>query len=288
MGQATAAHPATKCIWCTQPTSPFEPEEHIVGEGLVGEQLFQVQHADGGVRELALVLRDGQVCGACNHCNGRLDEYLQKQFGFLNVYWNPIGTKSGKPASAQMPGMYAQRRDGGIHVSVSNSDQPIVNLQGKRIGPPRQKPNAVQVESFGLEGDIARIQLTQPFRINKRLSRALHKIAFELLCLQEGAAFVLDPYFVPIREYVLHGRGSRRIVFGTKGPVGSWEKPSFRLTNLTGRRDWYAELRLGLSFYVDLSPESVLLGRFDPVVGKEEGLVAWDDVKGILPTDKTD
>src|SRR5437879_10452586 len=98
MGQATAAHPATKCIWCTQPTSPFEPEEHIVGEGLVGEQLFQVQHADGGVRELALVLRDGQVCGACNHCNGRLDEYLQKQFGFLNVYWNPIGTKSGKPA----------------------------------------------------------------------------------------------------------------------------------------------------------------------------------------------
>ena len=38
--RATNVGSIHRCIWCTNPTTPDEPEEHILGEGLVGERPF--------------------------------------------------------------------------------------------------------------------------------------------------------------------------------------------------------------------------------------------------------
>jgi hypothetical protein len=93
----------------------------------VGDRPFEIKFTSGHVVSAELVLRNGEVCGGCNERNGRHDEYLQKQMGFMRVYWNPVGTKSGRAATAQTPGMYAERREGGIHITLNDRGPTIVN-----------------------------------------------------------------------------------------------------------------------------------------------------------------
>src|SRR5918998_1166727 len=111
--QCCVETPFMNCIFCLIETG-HEPVEHIFPEGLVGHQPFEVKY--GSIiadPRTYLLLKNGEVCTSCNTILGRLDEYLQKQFGFLRTCWNPVGTKSGNHASAQRHGMHAERRKDG-------------------------------------------------------------------------------------------------------------------------------------------------------------------------------
>src|SRR5438128_2255012 len=118
------------CIWCLTSTTAAEPWEHILPEGLVGHMLFHLQSADGSIAgpDVELCLKSGEVCGRCNHKNGRLDEYLIEQLGLLRVYWNAMGTKHGRPATAGRPGMFAERREDGLHVTLNGQGHTIRNV----------------------------------------------------------------------------------------------------------------------------------------------------------------
>src|SRR5207249_10912353 len=96
------------CMFCRAVTHR-EPVEHIVPEGLVSHQPFQVNFGSiiAEPRKF-LVLDQDEVCRRCNHKLGHLDGYLQDQLGFLRTYWNDVGTKSGRPVSASRPGMFAK------------------------------------------------------------------------------------------------------------------------------------------------------------------------------------
>jgi hypothetical protein len=225
-----------KCrIFCKNPTDA-EPIEHIVAEGLIGHQQFQV--AGYGLqpeRELYLVLEEDQVCGACNRGPlAALDEYLQKQFGFLKVLWNPKGTKSGKPAKAERPGLYAIHRPDGPLIAINAEAKKVFAGDGVVIQPSKGHPESVRLESLDVNGRLASISFSQPMRMNKRFIRGLHKIAFELLCLQQGWEYVVDSRFDPIREYIIHGKGNRGIVF-SNDPVGTPEMPFFVCIPYQGR-----------------------------------------------------
>jgi hypothetical protein len=77
-----------RCIYCGVPTTSAEPVEHIALEGLVGDQTFNETLGDGtATRPVRLQLENGEVCGSCNRQLSPLDSYVQKQFGFLKVYW---------------------------------------------------------------------------------------------------------------------------------------------------------------------------------------------------------
>src|SRR6266496_1673102 len=177
------------CIFCGTPTHR-EPVEHIVPEGLVGEQPFQVNYGSiiAEPRKL-LVLDHDEVCRRCNHRLGGLDQYLQNQLGFLRTYFNPVGTKSGRPASASRKGMFAQRKADGPYLSLNMEQHSVVTADGVRIAPASGDEMAVRVTDFKIEGRISSMKVHQPTRMNKRFERALHKIGFELLCLNRGTEF---------------------------------------------------------------------------------------------------
>ena len=261
-----------------------EPVEHIAPEGLVGHQPFQVSFGSiiAEPRKY-LVLDHDEVCRRCNHKLGRLDGYLQDQLGFLRTYWNPVGTKSGRPASASRPGMFAQHKADGPHVSLNMEDHPIVTPDGVRIPPAGTDQMAVHVKDFKIEGRVATLTIRQPTRMNKRFVRALHKIAFELLCLNRGPDFVLHSKYDPLREYILHGRGSREMILTCSAEAGSWEQPHLGLRYDPSWPGWLGIIRLAATFYIDLSPTNLFFAKASPAELIANNMMKWSDKDGGKP-----
>jgi len=265
-------------------TTQREPVEHIVPEGLVGHQPFQVGFGSIIAEPRKYLLLDhDEVCRRCNHKLGRLDGYLQDQLGFLRTYWNPVGTKSGQPASARRPGMFAEHKADGPHVSLNMEDHPIVTPDGVRIPAAGSNEMAVRVKDFKVEGRFATLTIQQPTRMNKKFVRALHKIAFELLCLNRGPDFVLHHKYDPIREYILHGRGAREMVLTCSAEIGSWEQPHFGLRHDPSWPGWLAIIRLGATFYIDLSPTNAFFAKASPAELIANNMMKWSDKDGGKP-----
>ncbi len=273
----------SRCIFCEKPTNR-EPVEHIVPEGLVGHQPFQVSFGSiiAEPRKY-LVLDHDEVCRRCNHKLGGPDDYLQDQLGFLRTYFNPVGTKSGQPVSAVRKGMFAVRKADGPHVSLNMEKQPVVTPDGVRINPGGTDEMAVRVSGFKVDGRLATMTIHQPTRMNKKFVRALHKIGFELLCLNRGPDFVLNPKFDPLHEYILHGRGSREMVMTCSAEVGSWEQPHFGLRHDPTWPGWLAVIRLGATFYVDLSPANEFFGKADLAQLEANNMMKWSDKESGKP-----
>jgi hypothetical protein len=271
------------CIFCGAATHG-EPNEHIVPEGLVGHQPFRVSFGSiiAEPRKY-LVLDHDEVCRRCNHKLGKLDQYLQEQLGFLRTYWNPVGAKSGRAASAARRGMFAQHKSDGPHISLNMENHPVVTPDGVRIPPAGSDEMAIRVSDFKVEGRFVTVTIQQPTRMNKRFVRALHKIAFELLCLNRGADFVLQEKYDPIRNYVLHGRGSREMVLTSSAEAGSWEQPHFALRHDASWPGWLGIIRLGATFYIDLSPANEFFAKADLAQLEANNMMKWSDKGGGKP-----
>jgi hypothetical protein len=274
-----------RCIWDRKATTGQEPREHILGEGLVGEQTFYA-HTPYGARigpGTDLCLRAGEVCGDCNHRNGRLDQFLVDQFGLFRVYLNPVGTKKGRPATAVRPGMFAERRGDEMHVTFNGEKYPVRNVHGVTVGPTKGKEHAVRIDDWSVVDGVARWKFHQPISLSKLFNRALHKIAFELLCFQAGPEYVLDSRFDPIRDYVLYGRGTRRFALWPRANGENWATPSLSLNTHPEWGEWVAILDLAARFYVDLSPRcELLMEKMRLTEASRLGLVVLEDGKGAL------
>jgi hypothetical protein len=169
------------CIFCRTKTDN-EPREHIIPEGLVGHQSFEIKLGSEIVEPSRFLIFDkGEVCNRCNNRLSKLDHYLQQQVGFLKTYWNPIGTKSGKPATSIRPGMFAIRKQEGPNITLNMEKYSIHNNDGFKVQPRGNSDLGVTVSNFNVVGNVANLTIRQPIRINKKFIRALHKIAFELL-----------------------------------------------------------------------------------------------------------
>jgi hypothetical protein len=116
--------------------------------------------------------------------------------------------------------------------------------------------------------------------MNKRFLRGLHKIAFELLCLQKGRAVVLSSCYDPLRKYIFQGKGSREIVLTTSADEGTWERPLFYVDRQLGWPGYLAALVLGTCFYIDLSPENSFFSRAHREDFAAAGLMRWSDRDG--------
>ncbi len=269
--------PFVNCIFCGTATSQ-EPREHIVPEGLVGHQPFEIKFGSIVAAPKRLLLLDhDEVCRRCNNRLGMLDQYLLQQLGFLRTYWNPIGTKSGKAATAQRRGMYAVARSEGPHIVLNMESHAIVTPEGVRINPADKDELAVRVKDFKVNGRIATMTIQQPVRMNKRFMRALHKIAFELLCFQKGPELVLDPAYDPVRSYILRGQGNREMVLTRSAEAGGWEQPYFGLQHELAWPGWLATLRLASTFYIDLSPANTFFEKASQGQLTASNMIKWCD-----------
>jgi hypothetical protein len=263
------------CIFCRGATKN-EPVEHIALEGLFGHQPFT---SSTGIIQSEnknfLVLDKDQTCGGCNGIFKKPDEYLQEQLGLLKVLWNEKGTKHGKPAKVERPGFYAVRRPDGPYIALNTSTKKIFTEDGIAVHPAKNHPRAIRLKRFTKQGMFFKASVEQPIRMNKLFVRALHKIAFELLCFNQGPEYVLDHRFDPVREYIRYGSGYRCILFD-KGPNDIREVPTLGLWQY-GTQDWLAGIAF---FFVDLSPENYLFEKSDMNKRTEENFIKWSDKDG--------
>ena len=116
--------------------------------------------------------------------------------------------------------------------------------------------------------------------MNKRFMRALHKIAFELLCFQKGAPLVLEPGYDPLRRYILLGRGNREMVLTRSAEVGGWEQPHFGLQHEPAWPGWLGIIRLASTFYIDLTPDNVFFANAAAANLMTNNLLRWSDQDG--------
>lgn len=278
-----------RCIFCLEPTNN-EPDEHIVPESLVGDRPFSYKfrgpHGSRTIPAVPLVLDQDEVCGACNKgVLAKLDGYLQKQLGVFKAWMNPIGNKRGRPVKVIRPGLFATNIDGHPHLVLNASDKKTVTRDGIIVPPTDGGVMSIKIHPFREEGGAVAFTFTQPMRINKRFVRALHKIAFEMLCLSQHEADperLLDPAYNPIRDYVLKGRGRRCILVDvTPTPLDRLRVTTVKITSAGDPLASYGDISLGgLQFKVDLTPDNCLLTDLDELLWKELGWMRWWDSSG--------
>jgi hypothetical protein len=249
-------------------------------EGLVGEPCFDVTYRSIAAPSRKLILDNDEVCRRCNRCLGKLDSYLIHQCGFLRTLWNRTGTKSGKSATAERPGMFAYRGPHGPQLVLNSTRRPVIAPGGHTATPSSSHPLAVNVTDFKLRGAIGEVSFVQRMRFNKKVMRAIHKIAFELLCFQKGRALVLEEHFDDLREYILKGKGNRSLIMTMSATVSELGTPSFGLEHRDGWPGWIAKIQLGSTFWVDLTPGNAFVTGADIAELHRNGMVVWSDRGG--------
>jgi hypothetical protein len=257
----------TNCILCRAPTSG-EPEEHIAPEGLIGDLEFVSSDPTRPATE-RLVLSNDEVCKKCNtERTSRLDEHLQKQLAFIKPFLNRVGTKRGRPATTILPGSYARGGPNGPDVVFNAADIAITH-EDDIIPPAKGEPRAV---SSSFDESSGTIRVSYSMKFTKKFIRALHKIAFELLCKHEGAEYVLHERFDALRGYILRGTGVRwvAVLRGNVAGPSMWQ-PGFYLER-HGDDNWIVEVNLGGVYRIDLSTDSDAIRR---VAHNEQAREQW-------------
>lgn len=160
----------SRCLFCLREDRPFTSVEHVVPEGLGNKEI---------------ILPAGVVCDGCN--NGKLSDVDQKLVDFdplalLRVKY-AVPTKVGKMPKAQLGDALVQRTSPS-HVHI------------------KTEGNKTVWEVPGGHGFKFRGRRPLNARHTRELTRALFKIALELIYLEEGPDVAFAARFDPVREMV--------------------------------------------------------------------------------------
>jgi hypothetical protein len=143
-----------------------------------------------------------------------------------------------------------------LHFNAENYG--VTASDGTPVGPSNQKHDSVKVTEFNVTGNVARLTFQSGLTLSKVLFRAIYKVGFELLCLQEGYDKVIDPRYDPLRDYIRYGRGRRALIFGSCNAASLHEGLYLKMDSMPGTPDWVATIIMGMTIYVDLSPDHLL------------------------------
>jgi hypothetical protein len=91
---------------------------------------------------------------------------------------------------------------------------------------------------------------------------------------------VLDPVFNGIREYILLGHGNREIIITQSGDASTMDKPHFGLHYDPAWPGYLCEIRLGMTFFIDLSSSNTFFSNVDHSVLASNDLILWSDKDG--------
>lgn len=176
--------PTEPCIFCRNVPSHWPAEEHIFPESIGCPQGFVLQGAE-----------------VCTPCNNRLSKADSKLIEVMSAF-RPLGrfkTKKGKWQRGDL-GNATFQRTGSNALELELHKRPMRRGEG--------------VDHFSIEKlpTHVRVNMSVRQRFDGRLSRGLHKIAFESLCLMRGRSAALDSSLDAVREYVLGTVGSLRHV----------------------------------------------------------------------------
>jgi len=150
--------------------------------------------------------------------------------------------------------MRAEHRREGPYFALNAESHPITTHEGAVV-PPVSRDGPIKIRPIERHGALVKFGFSFDMALKKKSIRALHKIAFEMLCLQAGSFEVIDRRYDPLREYILKGRGTRAVIMGAPSDPDNLG-PEITLERVPVIAEWVATLKLGCTFFVDLSPEN--------------------------------
>lgn len=193
--RVAASQPRVReCLFCRSTTNRFSTVEHIVSESMVGDS--------------EKVLRKA-VCTPCNHgVLSNLDDELGKflPIAFMRTVFG-IPNKRGKIPPTRAANALIEARPSALE-KLQPHQHVHVNAQSERVWQDTEGGF-----KLGLEGR----RMTRKYV--STLVRALYKITLELIYLDHGRKFALDPRFDDIREIVLGKRDFHGyLMIGNRAP----------------------------------------------------------------------
>ncbi len=232
------------CIWCKRVTKDKDIE-HVFPAAL------------GCPDEISL---PGEVvCKACNNRLSRLDLAVCDEFD-LFAFFSGVPRRGGKPPQVLNRGnLIATFEPGGPTISINMGSAPSTSHINKPLGAYGGAKRNIKA-SIAINGDQATVSGNAQFGQGRHFLRGLVKIAFSSYTYHLGPQAASSNLFDPVRDFVLHGQGSRHALV-TKGIDNE-----YRLTThgpFVGQDGGCCvEFRIAcLNFLVDLSPDESAFPR---------------------------
>ncbi|MCW2247863.1 hypothetical protein M2352_003497 [Azospirillum fermentarium] len=225
-----------KCIWCKKDDQ--EPSiEHIIPEALGCPEGF--------------VLTGGIVCRACNNGLASLDRAVIDDFDFP-AFLAGIPRKGGRSPAimnrGNVKGTFGRK---GPEISFNMDKHPVQAHDGTVL-PPVGGSNRHIRASFERRGMMGKVSFSAEIGRNPKFVRGIVKIAFSSAAYFLGPEIVMSDEFDNIRNFVINGRGNRKIIMLMGDCDSYYNHASPPFVNDTG--DYTVRFRLAyIDFLVDMS-----------------------------------
>jgi hypothetical protein len=252
-----------QCIWCSKKTADRDLE-HIFPAAL-------------GCPD-HMTLSGNAVCKRCNNKLSKLDLAVCDEFD-LFAFFSGVPRRGRKtPQVLNRGNLIATIEPSGPKISINMDPDPSPSHMKQQLGPYGGSPRNVKAK-IAVSGELASISAQVPFGQGKNFVRGLLKMAFSCFTYHLGPEVASSNRFDPVREFVMHGKGTRRVLV-TKGDDSQFLLASYPpWIGLDG--NYCVEFRVAtLHFLVDLSPDET---QFLELSQKAEDLFGPDDFF-VLPT----
>jgi hypothetical protein len=154
---------------------------------------------------------DGQVCKKCNNNLGHLDQALTDEFDIV-AYMADVRRKKGKsPAIFNRGNLVGKYTEKGKTIFINMENCPVKSLDGSSIGGYGKSKRNIKAK-LKIEKPFAEISFDVTFGANQKFVRGIYKVAFSSFAYFLGREIALREEYDPIREYVMHGKGKRKIL----------------------------------------------------------------------------
>jgi len=252
-----------KCIWCSKKSADRDIE-HIFPAAL-------------GCPD-HMTLSGSVVCKRCNNKLSKLDLAVCDEFD-LYSFFAGVPRRGGKtPQVLNRGNLIATVEPSGSRISINMDSGPCPSHMERQLGPYGGSQRNVKTK-IAIAGNMASVSMQVPFGQGKNFVRGLLKMAFSCFVYHLGTEVASSNRFDPVREFVMHGKGTRRVLV-TRG-----EDSQFLLASYPpwiGRDGGYCvEFRIAAQhFLVDLSPGET---QFSELRQKAEDIFGRDGFS-VFPT----
>lgn len=250
------------CIWCKKEVTK-NSYEHIIPEALGCPDTF--------------VLNNYEICNTCNNRFGNIDHALINAFDFF-AFMSGVPRKKGKsPVISNKGNFYAHYVEGKPVIHINMNKSITTSSKGIKLGKYGKSLRNVKGE-FESNEENWKVDLNFQFGDDPKLVRALYKIGLEALVYFLGKDVVSSNGYNTIRDYVLTGRGNRKVIL--------------KLTNDLKYRNevhtpykkegvgYGVHIRIAyVEFFIDLTEDQSLLPDLENEFKKHYGEKGW----GVFP-----
>ena len=220
------------------------------------------------------VLRDGQVCGACNHGFGPIDQALIDSFDLLRLAYNVAGRRSRIPRITSRRNLRTVTLDGVTGHMYNPGPANLFLPNGQVIPGPNRSTNSVWASVHG-HGSSTSLTLRTGAWTHPKFGRAVHKIAIESIALLIGRRAALHPNLRTAKAYAQCGAGGSREVLATPVDPPTYTNQPQVVYYSDHNQFLGSPLIGGVYFLVDCSPDQTLLPLLKEVLFRDCGPAGW-------------